>query len=93
VGVHLKELSGVDYRNILPSPPLAPFVAGGLDVLTDREVPLEDLWGRSARELEERLRSASGTRRRVAIVEHFLLARLAALFGDAFFQDAPRPAR
>lgn len=53
-----------------------PFLAGGLDALADRETPLEDLWGRAGRELEERLRDAGRTRRRAAIVESFLLGRL-----------------
>ena len=45
--------------------------------LSDRQVPIELLWGRAGRELEERLWEASSAARRVALVEGFLLEQLA----------------
>jgi AraC-like DNA-binding protein len=44
--------------------------------LTDRHVELEDLWGRSARELRERLCAAKNARQRFRILEGALLGRL-----------------
>jgi AraC-like DNA-binding protein len=45
--------------------------------LTDRVVPLADVFGGPAERLEERLANASGSDARLAIVESFLLVRLA----------------
>ena len=44
--------------------------------LADRHVALEDLWGRSARELRERLCAAKEPRQRFRILEEALIARL-----------------
>ncbi|HEY6555573.1 MAG TPA: helix-turn-helix domain-containing protein [Vicinamibacteria bacterium] len=57
---------------------LSPFVATPQDELTDRTTPIADLWGASARELEERVHDAASDARRARVAEEFLLARLAA---------------
>jgi AraC-like DNA-binding protein len=44
--------------------------------LADRMVPAADVWGAASGELEERLAASRSTRRRVELVEEFLLARL-----------------
>lgn len=53
------------------------FVDRPLSELADRQTPLAELWGRAAVELEERLTGAGGDRERIALVERFLLDRLA----------------
>jgi AraC-like DNA-binding protein len=64
VGVHLKPgCAGA----VLGVPP---------GELTDRHVDLEDLWGRRARELRERLCAATTTEQRFAILEAELMSRL-----------------
>lgn len=52
------------------------FLAVPVSELADRVVPADELWGGAARELEERLATASEVRERVSRVEAFLLARL-----------------
>ncbi len=47
-----------------------------LSEIADRQTPLEALWGRAARELEESLAEASGDRDRISLVERFLLDQL-----------------
>jgi AraC-like DNA-binding protein len=63
---------------------LPAFVAAPLDELADRQVVVEDLFGAAARGLHARLAEAPDDSRRVAIVERFLMGRLA---------DAGRPRR
>ena len=50
-----------------------PFLKCAADELQDSQVPLEDLWGVRARELEERLRDAPMVSSRFRILEQFLL--------------------
>lgn len=53
------------------------FLGLPLSEIADRQTPVEEIWGRPARELEERLAEAPGDRARLALVERFLLAQLA----------------
>ena len=54
------------------------FFPGPLAALTDRTVPLEDLWGASAHHLWERVAAARSDTARLALVQRALLARPAA---------------
>ncbi len=51
------------------------------DELAERHTPLEDLWGRAAREMRERLQELSSPERRLDMFESFLAARLPSVRG------------
>jgi AraC-like DNA-binding protein len=53
-----------------------PFLRVPVSRLADGQVDAADVWGSASRDLEERLALATGTRRRVALVEAFLLRQL-----------------
>jgi AraC-like DNA-binding protein len=53
-----------------------PFLGCPAAEITDSSLPLEDLWGRSARRLHCRLQEANSISARVEILEQALLARL-----------------
>jgi AraC-like DNA-binding protein len=53
-----------------------PVIGVDLDELTDRAVPLDALWGKAARDLEDGLREARSHHERIAAVERFLIRRL-----------------
>lgn len=53
-----------------------PFFGAALGEIANRHFPLEDLWGRSAIELRERLWSAATSLKRFQILEEALTARL-----------------
>jgi AraC-like DNA-binding protein len=52
-----------------------PFLRVSLSSLTERIVPLDCLWGRDARELQQRIAEADGDEARVALFAGYLLAR------------------
>lgn len=52
------------------------FLKAPLAALADQVVPAEEIWGQAVGELEEQLAATTHTRRRVALVERFLLRRL-----------------
>ena len=56
----------------------ACFVAEPVDLFTNRNVDLEDVWGYSARGLRDRLREVRDSESRLRCLEQFLLARFSA---------------
>jgi AraC-like DNA-binding protein len=55
---------------------LAPFLRASAEEVTDRHVPVEDLWGAGGRLFEEELREAVDDPSRIRVAARFLLARL-----------------
>lgn len=54
---------------------LGAFLRAPLDELTDRTTPIDALWGRPAREMQDAVGEARGDRARIRRAEEFLLAR------------------
>lgn len=78
----MAELIGVVFRPGMT----AAFLPRNAALFTDRETPLEEIWGRSAEQLRERLRDGETTGTKFALIEGEFLRRLEAA------RAAPRPA-
>ncbi|MEO8586309.1 MAG: helix-turn-helix domain-containing protein [Acidobacteriota bacterium] len=66
------------------------FLGIPMDGLANRVVPIDTLWGRAARELEEALREARSDAARIAIVEAFLLEGFVETRRDIAVEEAVR---
>lgn len=55
----------------------ATFASDAVDLFSNRSVGLEEVWGRGARELRDRLREAATPKARMDCLERFLLERFA----------------
>ena len=73
----LRDIASPDYLGVRFRPGRA-LIGIPLEVLTDRRLPLGDLWGRSAGDLAERLALAPDTLSRIALLEAELTRRIAA---------------
>jgi AraC-like DNA-binding protein len=72
--IDLNELVGISFQ---PGGTL-PFLPHNTHFFTNRETPLEDLWGGSVRSLRDHLREISSPARKLDLVEKFLLNQLRA---------------
>lgn len=63
------------------------FAGDAVDRFSNRNWPLEDMWGAAARNLRDRLREIDGPHARLRLLEEFLMQRIAARLGS------PRPVR
>ena len=70
--IDLAELIGISFR---PGGTL-PFLPHNTALFTNRETPLEELWGSSLRSLRDRLRDIASPARKFDVVESFLLDHL-----------------
>ena len=66
------------------------FLGMPMSGLSDRTVPIDALWGRAARDLEETLHLAPSDAARIGVAESFLLERLVARRRDAGVEAAVR---
>jgi AraC-like DNA-binding protein len=55
----------------------APFVSDSVDLFSNRSVALEDIWGRGARSLRDRLRESATPEARLRCLEEFLREKFA----------------
>ena len=67
----LRSIAGIHFK---PGG-LYPFMASPVDELQGERLPLDDLWGRFAGELRERLLEARGPEERLDVLEQAMLAR------------------
>lgn len=67
-----------------------PFFEGDLSALVDRDTPLEDLWGRLAREIEQRVRDARGFSEALGAAESVLGVLLRERWRDTRVEAAVR---